>query len=62
MPDGELGPTHRSQRTSVYQFALVAIKNPIFSTSCVTAIAAPAFGTYFALSLIEEWRRPQKKL
>jgi hypothetical protein len=22
-------------RTSVYQFALVAIKNPIFSTSCV---------------------------
>ena len=24
-------------RTSVYQFALVAIKNPIFSTSCVIA-------------------------
>jgi hypothetical protein len=30
-------PTCRSAaaRTSVYQFALIAIKNPIFSTSCV---------------------------
>ena len=50
-------------RTSVYQFALVTIKNPIFSTSCVMAYrAAPPFGMHFALILIEEWRHPQNKL